>query len=97
MGEERCHIILFNEYTASIYVNVKCKHKHIRPFYMFRYTSQFCRLTDVLVQVHQLAYQDLSLTLNVVMTGCDQINKWMQKYNWYVDLDKEIGDIISLW
>ena len=56
--------------------------------YMFRYTSQFCRLTDFLVQVHLLAYQDLSLTLNVVMTGCNQINKCMQKYNWYVDLDK---------
>ena len=63
---------------------------------MFRYTNQFCILTDFLVQVHQLAYQDLSLTLNVVMTGCDQISKWMQKYNWYVDLDKQIGDIISL-
>ena len=75
MGDERCHINLFNDYSASIYVNGKRKHKHIRPFYMFRYTSQFCRLTDFLVQVHLLAYQDLSLTLNVVMTGCDQINK----------------------
>ena len=75
MGEERCHIILFNDYTASVYVNVKYKHKHTRPFYMFRYISQFCRLTDFLIQVHQLDYQDLSLTLNVVMTGYDQINK----------------------
>ena len=32
MGDERCHINLFNDYTASIYVNGKCKHKHIRPF-----------------------------------------------------------------
>ena len=39
-------------------------------FYMCRYTSQFCRLTDFPVQVHLLAYQDLSLTLKVVMTGC---------------------------
>ena len=31
-GDERCHIDLFNDYTALIYVNVKCKHKHIRPF-----------------------------------------------------------------
>ena len=49
--------------------------KHIRLFLHFRYTSQFCRLTDFLVQVHQLVYQDLSLTLKVVMTGCNQINK----------------------
>ena len=77
---------LFNDYTASIYLNGKCKHKHIRPFYMFRYTSQFCRLTDFLV--HKLAYQDLSLTLKVFMTGCNQINKWVQKYNRYVDLDQ---------
>ena len=27
--DERCHINLFNDYTASIYVNGKCKHKHI--------------------------------------------------------------------
>ena len=52
MGDERCHTNLFNDYTASIYVNGKRKHKHIRPLYMFRYTSQFCRLTDFLVQVH---------------------------------------------
>ena len=26
---------LFNDYTASIYVNGKCKHKHIRPFLNF--------------------------------------------------------------
>ena len=32
MGDERCHINLFNDYTASIYVNGKCKHKHIRSF-----------------------------------------------------------------
>ena len=32
MGDERCHINLFNDYTASIYVNGKCKHKHITPF-----------------------------------------------------------------
>ena len=32
---ERCHINLFNDYTASIYVNGKCKHKHIRPFFKF--------------------------------------------------------------
>ena len=25
-------INLFNDYTASIYVKGKCKHKHIRPF-----------------------------------------------------------------
>ena len=31
-GNERCHINLFNDYTASIYVYGKCKHKHIRPF-----------------------------------------------------------------
>ena len=31
-GDERCHVILFNDYTASIHVNGKCKHKHIRPF-----------------------------------------------------------------
>ena len=31
-GDERCHINLFNDYIASIYVNGKCKHKHIRPF-----------------------------------------------------------------
>ena len=48
-GDERCHINLFNDYTASIYVNGKCKHS---LFYMFRYTSQFCRLTDFLAQVH---------------------------------------------
>ena len=30
-GNERCHINLFNDCTASIYVNGKCKHKHIRP------------------------------------------------------------------
>ena len=52
MGDERCHINLFNDYTTSIYMNGKCKHKHIRLFYMFKYTSQFCRLTDFLVQVH---------------------------------------------
>ena len=28
-------INLFNDYTASIYVNGKCKHKHIRPFINF--------------------------------------------------------------
>ena len=27
-----CHINQFNDYTASIYVNGKCKHKHIRHF-----------------------------------------------------------------
>ena len=75
MGDKRCHINLFYDHTASIYVNDKCKHKHIKPFYMFRYTSQFCRLTDFLVQVHKLVYQDLSHTLNVVTTGCNQINK----------------------
>ena len=32
-GDERCHINLFNDHTASIYVNGKCKHKHIRPFF----------------------------------------------------------------
>ena len=32
-GDERCHINLFNDYTASIYVNGNCKHKHIRPFF----------------------------------------------------------------
>ena len=32
MGDERCHINLFNDYTASIYVNGKCKHRYIRPF-----------------------------------------------------------------
>ena len=32
MGDERCHINLFNDNTASIYVNGKCKHKHNRPF-----------------------------------------------------------------
>ena len=52
------HINLFNDYTASIYVNGKCNHKHIWLFYMFRYISQFCRLTDFPVHVHQLAYQD---------------------------------------
>ena len=31
-SNERCHINLFNDYTASIYVCGKCKHKHIRPF-----------------------------------------------------------------
>ena len=34
-GDKRCHINLFNDYTASIYVNGKCKHKHIRPFLNF--------------------------------------------------------------
>ena len=67
--------LMFSVYTDSIYVNGKCKHKHIRPFYMFTYTSQFCRSTDFLVQVHELVYQDLLLALNVVMTGCNQINK----------------------
>ena len=33
MGEERCHVILFNDYTASVYMDVKCKHKHIRLFF----------------------------------------------------------------
>ena len=33
MGDERCHINLFNDYTASTYVNGKRKHKHIRPFF----------------------------------------------------------------
>ena len=33
-GDERCHINLFNDYTASIYVNGKCEHKHIRPFWV---------------------------------------------------------------
>ena len=28
-------LICFNDYTASIYVNGKCKHKHIRPFFKF--------------------------------------------------------------
>ena len=32
MDDERCHINLFNDYTASIYVNGKCEHKHIGPF-----------------------------------------------------------------
>ena len=31
-GGERCHINLFNDYTALIYVNGKCKLKYIRPF-----------------------------------------------------------------
>ena len=52
MGYEKYHINLFNDYIASIYVNGKCKHKHITPFYMLRYTSQVCRLTDFLLQVH---------------------------------------------
>ena len=52
MGDERCHVNLFNDCTVSIYVNGKCKNKNIRPFYMFRHTGQFCRLTDFLVQVH---------------------------------------------
>ena len=30
-GDKRCHINRFNDYTASIYVNGKCKHNHIRP------------------------------------------------------------------
>ena len=34
-GDERCNVNLFNDYTASIYVNRKCKHKHIRPHYIF--------------------------------------------------------------
>ena len=34
-ADERCHINLFNDYTASVYVNGKCKHKHIRPFLNF--------------------------------------------------------------
>ena len=52
LTDERCHVNLFNDCTASIYVNGKCKNKHIRLFYMFRYTSQFFRLTGFLVQVH---------------------------------------------
>ena len=32
-GDERCHINLFNDYTASIYVNGKCKHKHHYTFF----------------------------------------------------------------
>ena len=32
MANEQCHINLFNDYTVSIYVNGKCKHKYIRPF-----------------------------------------------------------------
>ena len=53
MGDERCHINLFNDYTVSIYVNGKCKHQSTSDFFLhFRYTSQFCRLTDFLVQVH---------------------------------------------
>ena len=33
---KRCHVNLFNDYTASIYVNGKCKHKHnIRPSFKF--------------------------------------------------------------
>ena len=32
---DRSNINLFNDYTASIYVNGKCKHKHIRPFLNF--------------------------------------------------------------
>ena len=35
LGDERCHIKLFNDHTPSIYVNGKCKHKHIRPFLNF--------------------------------------------------------------
>ena len=31
-GDERCHINVFNDHTALIYVNGKCKHKYIRPF-----------------------------------------------------------------
>ena len=31
-GDEIWHINLFNDNSASIYVNGKCKHKHIRPF-----------------------------------------------------------------
>ena len=42
-SDEKCHINLFNDYTALIYVNSKCKHKHIRPFSFFRYTNQLCR------------------------------------------------------
>ena len=34
-GHERCHINLFNDYTASIYMNGKCKHKHNIPFLNF--------------------------------------------------------------
>ena len=34
------------------------------------------------------ACQELSLTLNVITTGENEINKRMQKYNWYVDIDK---------
>ena len=29
---KKCHINLFNDYTALIYVNGKCKHKYTRPF-----------------------------------------------------------------
>ena len=29
-----------NDYTASIHVNGKCKHKHLLPFYMFSWTGQ---------------------------------------------------------
>ena len=35
MDDERCHINLFNDYAASVYVNGKRKHKHIRPFLNF--------------------------------------------------------------
>ena len=31
IGDEGCHINLFIDYTASIYVSGKCKHKDIRP------------------------------------------------------------------
>ena len=56
--------------------------------FLVKIASKGTSLTDFLVQVHWLAYQDLSLTLKVVMTGCNQINKWMQNYNQYVELDK---------
>ena len=32
MGNEKCHVSLFDDYTASIYLNVMCMHKHIRLF-----------------------------------------------------------------
>ena len=35
MGNEKCHVYLFNDGTASIYLNSQCKHKLVRPFHMF--------------------------------------------------------------
>ena len=36
----KCHVNLLNDFTALLYVNAQCKHKHIRPFLYVKVQKQ---------------------------------------------------------